>query len=99
MALRCWFLSGRGRLGPVTAVFGACVPGQEPFQRRAGEGLSAVAAAFVEVGGQVGEQVQAGHRRGRGDRPDHGGVAGGVPVMGTAGVLPGDDRSPDRSVG
>src|SRR6478735_6124234 len=56
IALVCWFLSGRGRLCPGAEVCGAGVPGQEPFQGLPDEGLSAVAAAFVEVGGQVGEQ-------------------------------------------
>ena len=60
-------------------------------------GASAVAPASVEVGGEVGQLVEAGHPGGGGDRPDHGGVAGSVPVMGAAGVLPGHDRAPDRS--
>src|SRR5271165_1863012 len=87
---------GRG-LCPGSEVFGAGVPGQEPFQRRPGQGLPAVAPAFVEVGGEVGQLVEAGHPGGGGGGPDHGGVAGGVPVMGAAGVLPGHDRAPDRS--
>ena len=48
------FPFGRG-LGPGAEVFGAGVPGQEPFQCRPGQGFPAVAAAFVEVGGQVGQ--------------------------------------------
>ena len=51
---------GRG-LCPGSEVFGAGVPGQEPFQRRPGQGLPAVAPAFVEVGGEVGQLVEAGH--------------------------------------
>ena len=39
----------------------AGVPGQEAVQVRAGEGFPAVAAAFVEVGGKPGQEVQAGH--------------------------------------
>ena len=44
-------------LGPGAEVLGAGVPGQEPGECLAGQGLSAVAAAFVEVGGQVGNGV------------------------------------------
>src|SRR5665811_2079098 len=67
-------IRGRGcrrRLGPGAEVFGAGVPWKEALQYRAGQRLPAVAAAFVEVGGQVGEQVQAGHPGGREDGPDH----------------------------
>src|SRR6266550_3224307 len=81
MALRVRVLPGRGWLGPGAEVFGAGLPGQEAFQRLPAERLAAVPPAFVEVGGQVGEQVQRGHPGGRGDGPDHGGVPGGVPVM------------------
>ena len=35
---------------------------------------------------------------GGGDGPDDGGVPGGVPVMGAAGVLPGDDRASDHAL-
>jgi hypothetical protein len=76
---------GRG-LCPGSEVVGAGVPGQEPFQRLPGQGLPAVAPAFVEVDGEVGQLVQAGHPGGGGDGPDHGGGAGGVPVIGAAGV-------------
>ena len=55
---------------------------------RRGEGFPAVAAAFVEVGGEPGQDVEAGHLDGGGDGPDHGGEAGGVPVTGAACVLP-----------
>jgi hypothetical protein len=80
-------LSGRGRLCPGAAVSGVGVPGQEAFQVRAGEGLPVVAAAFVEVSGEVGQDVQAGHLRGGGDGPDAGGEACGVLVAGAAGVF------------
>ena len=93
-------LPGRWRrLCPGAEVAGAGVPGQEAFQCRAGEGFPAVAAAFVEVGGEPGQEVQAGHLGGGGDGPDHGGVPGGVPVAGAAGVLPGHDRAADHSLG
>ena len=65
----CVRLSGRGRLCPGAEVCGHGAPGQEPFQVRAGEGLAAVAAAGVEVCGEVGEDVQAGHLGGGGDGP------------------------------
>ena len=99
MALRVRVLPGRGWLGPGAEVFGAGLPGQEAFQRLPAERLAAVPPAFVEVGGQVGEQVQRGHPGGRGDGPDHGGVPGGVPVMGAAGVLPGHDRPAELPLG
>ena len=52
-------LSGRWRrLCPGAEVFGAGVPGQEAVQVRAGEGFPAVAAAFVEVGGEPGQEVR-----------------------------------------
>src|SRR6516165_7458113 len=92
--LRRGFPGGR-RLCPGAEFFGAGVPGQEPPEGFPGERLAA-AAAFVEVGGQVGDDVQSGHLRGRGDGPDRRGVAGGFPVMGAAGVLLRDDRSADR---
>lgn len=57
-------------------VFGVRFPGQEPFQGRAGQGLSCVPAASVEVGREAGDDVQACHLRGRGDGPDRGGVPG-----------------------
>src|SRR2546429_3669398 len=69
---RVW--SGGWRLCPGAEVFGAGVPGQEAFQRRAGEWFPAVAAAFVEVSGEPGQDVQGGHPGGRGDGPDDGGV-------------------------
>ena len=76
-------LSGRWRwLCPGVEVAGAGFPGQEAVQVRAGEGFPAVAASFVEVGGEPGQEVQAGHLGGGGDGPDHGGVRGGVPVAG-----------------
>ena len=56
-------------LGPGAEVLGAGVPGQELAECLAGQGLSAVEAAFVEVGGQVGDDVQPGHVGGRGDSP------------------------------
>src|SRR5208283_1820234 len=77
-------LSGGWRLCPGAEVFGAGVPGQEPFQRPAGERLAAVATAFVQVGGEVGQDVQPGHLGGRGDGPDDGGVPGGVPSRPTS---------------
>lgn len=55
-----------------------------PGTRNTRRGACRRCAAFVEVGGQVGEQVQPGHLRRRGDRPDHGGVPGGIPAMGAA---------------
>jgi hypothetical protein len=88
-------LSGGWRLRPGAEVFRAGVPGQEAFQRPAGERFPAVAAAFVQVGGEIGQDVEAGHPGGRGDGPDDGGVPGGVPVPGPAGVLPGHDRPAD----
>src|SRR6266704_1670735 len=76
-------LSGRWRrLCPGAEVAGAGVPGHDAVQVRPGEGFPAVAAAFVEVGGEPGQEVQAGHLGGGGDGPDHGGVRGGVPVAG-----------------
>src|SRR5215469_5858217 len=84
------------RLGPGPEIFRARVPGQEAFQRRPREGLAAVAAAFVEVGGQVGEDIQPGHLHGGGDGPGRGGVLRGALVVGAAGVLAGDDRPADR---
>src|SRR5215831_6031786 len=80
-------LSGGWWLCPGEEVFAAGVPGQESFQRRPGERLAAVAAAFIEVGSQPGQDVEAGHLGGDGDGPDDGGVAGAVPVMGAAGVF------------
>src|ERR1700686_4736585 len=77
-------LSGGGGVCPGGEVFGAGFPGQEPFQCRAGERFPAVATAFVEVGGEPGQEVEAGHLGGGGDGPDYGGVAGGGPVMGAA---------------
>src|SRR5712672_455482 len=97
-ALLMRVLSGRGRLCPGAEVLLARVPRQEPFQRRAGEWLPAVAAALVEVSGEGGKQVEAGHRGGGGDGEDDGGVPGGVPVMRAAGVLPGHDRTPDLAL-
>ena len=44
-------------LGPVPEVLGAGVPGKEPGECLAGQGLSAHGVAFV-VGGQVGNGVQ-----------------------------------------
>ena len=70
-------LSGGWRLCPGAEVFGAGVPGQEAFQCRAGEGLAAVAAAFVEVGSQPGQDVQADHLGGGGGGPDDGGEPSG----------------------
>src|SRR5713226_8376666 len=95
-------LSARGLSGgrgpcPGAEVFVAGVPWEEAFQCRAGERCPAVAAAFVEVCGQVGQDVQPGHLGGGGDGPDDGGVPGGVPVMGAAGVFPGDDRASDHA--
>ena len=48
-------LSGGRWLRPGAEVFVVGVPGQEPFQRRSRERLAAVAAAFVEVGGEPGQ--------------------------------------------
>ena len=75
----------RAGLRPGLEVFGAGAPGQEPFQCRAGERFPAVAAAFVEVSGEIGDGVQPGLLRGGGDGPGHGGVAGGVAIAGAAG--------------
>jgi len=86
-------------LCPGAEVFGAGVPGQESFEVWALGGLAAVAAAFVEVGGEPGQEVQAGHLHGGGDGPDDGGEPGGVPVTGPAGVLPGHDRTADLALG
>src|SRR5712691_638793 len=96
-------LSARGLSGgrgpcPGAEVFGAGVPWEEAFQCRAGERFPAVAAAFVEVCGQVGQDVQPGHLGGGGDGPDDGRVPGGVPVMGAAGVFPGDDGASDHAL-
>jgi hypothetical protein len=98
VAYSCGVLPGRGRLCPGAKVLRACAPGQEPFQCRSGERLPAVAAAFVEVGDEIGEDVQAGHLRGCGDGPDHGGVAGRVTVAGAADVLPGHDGAADLAL-
>jgi hypothetical protein len=92
-------LSGRGRLCPGSEVSGHGTPGQEPFQAGACEGLAAVASAFVEVCGQVGEDVQAGHPGGGGDCPDAGGELCGVLVPGAVGVLPGHDGQAQRPLG
>jgi amino acid transporter len=86
-------------LGPGAEVLGAGVPGQGPGECLAGQGLSAVAAAFVEVGGQVGNGVQSGQLGSREDGPDVGGGPGGARVLGAASVLPGHDRAADRSLG
>src|SRR5260370_36342401 len=76
-------------LGPGAEVLGAGVPGQGPGECLAGQGLSAVAAAFVEVGGQVGNGIQSGQLGSREDGPDVGGGPGGARVLGAARVLPG----------
>ena len=56
-----------------------------------GQRLGAVAAACVQVGGEVGQHVQPGHfGRGR-DSPDAGGDASRVAIAGGVGVLPGHD--------
>src|SRR5918998_4193824 len=68
-------LSGRWLLCPGGEVFGAGPPGQEAVQCGAGEWSPAIAAAFVGVGGEVGQDVQAGHLGGGGDAPDDGGGA------------------------
>src|SRR5512135_1757101 len=86
-------------LGPGAEVLRAGGPGQEPAEYLAGQGISAVAAAFVEVGGQVGDDVQPGHLGSGDDGPDVGGGAGGIRVMGASGVLPGHNRAADRSLG
>src|SRR5271165_6617064 len=86
-------------LGPGAEVLGAGVPGQGPGECLAGQGLSAVAAAFVEAGGQVGNGVQSGKLGSREDGPDVGGGSGGARVLGAASVLPGHDRAADRSLG
>jgi hypothetical protein len=39
---------------------------QQPFQHEAGEGFPVDAVAFVEVSGEVGDDVQVGYLRGRG---------------------------------
>ena len=73
----------------------------------AGEGLAAVAAAFVEVGGQPGQDVQAGHLDGGGDGPDDGGEPGGLVIAGAAassvtghdgGATGGDDQISDADL-
>ena len=100
---RCLFagvLSGlQGWLRPGAEVFGAGVPGQEAFQCCPGEGFAAVAAAFVEVSGEPGQGVEAGHLDGCGDGPDRGGEQGGVVIMGAAGVFPGHDGTADHPLG
>lgn len=83
--------AGLGWLGPGVQVGGRRVPGQESVQVRAGQGLPAVVAAGVEVGGEVGQDVQASLFGGRGDGPDGRGEAGGV--VG-AGAVPG--TKPER---
>jgi hypothetical protein len=80
-------------------VSGDGVPGQEPFQVRACEWLAAVAAAGVEVGGEVGLHVQAGHLGGGGDGPDPRSQPGSVVVPGPVGVLPGHDRAAECPLG
>ena len=52
---------------PRCEVFGAGVPGREPIQCRPGGRFPAGAIAFVEVGGEEGNNVQPGYRGGRGD--------------------------------
>ena len=52
---------------PRCEVFGAGVPGQEPIQCLPGGRFPAGAIAFVEVGGEEGNDVQPGYRGGRGD--------------------------------
>lgn len=90
---------GRGWLGPRVPVFGTGFPGQEPVQFGACQGFPAVAAARVQVCGQVGQHVQPGHAGGGGDGPERGGQPGGVLVPRAAGVLPGDDGAADRPLG
>ena len=80
-------------------VVGAGGPGQEPFQRWPGGGFPAVASALVEVGGEPGQDVQAGHLGCRGDGPNGGGEPGGVLVAGAAGVLAGHDGAADHALG
>jgi hypothetical protein len=93
-------VSARSRwLGPGVEVVGGGDPGQELFQVGAGDGLAVVAAAGVEAGSQVGEDVQPGHLGGGGDGPDPGGEPRGVVVTGSVRVFPGDDRAADRSLG
>ena len=92
-------LSGCGRFCPRCEVFGRGEPGQEALQVRAGQGLAAIAAAGVEVGGEVGQDVEAGHLGGGGDGPDAGGEPGGVPVPGAVGVLPCHDGPAQGSLG
>src|SRR6266536_6622039 len=88
--------AGTGRLCPGMEVFGAGLPGQEPFEARAWRRLAAVASAGVEVSGEIGEGVEAGHLGGGGDSPGRGGKPGGVLVPGPAGVTPGHDGQADR---
>jgi hypothetical protein len=57
-------------LRPRVPVFGTGFPGQEPVQFVACQGFPAVAAARVQVCGQVGQHVQPGHLgSGGGGRP------------------------------
>jgi hypothetical protein len=58
-----------------------------------------VAAAFIEVSGEVGQDVQAGHLRGGGGGPDAGGEPCGVLVAGAVGVLPGHDGPAQGALG
>src|SRR6266702_6679059 len=97
--LTCGGTAGAGWACPGAEVGGACFPGQESFQSRAGQGLAAVASAGVEVGGEVGQDVQAGHLGCGGDGPGCGGEPGCVTVPGAVGVFPGHDRPADRTLG
>jgi len=91
--------AGPERLAPGLAVGGCEVPGEEALEFRPGWRLAAVASAGVQVGGEVGEDVQPGHLGGAGDGPDPGGEPGGRVVAGAAGVLAGDDGPADRPLG
>src|SRR3712207_8975110 len=53
----------RSWLCPGVQVGGGGVPGQKPFQVRAGGWFVAVVSAGVEVGGEVGQDVEAGQDR------------------------------------
>lgn len=91
--------AGRGRVRPGAQVGGVCGPGEESFQVRPGKRLAAVAAAGVEVGGEVGQDVQPGHLGGGGGGPDPPGEPGRVVVAGAVGVLPGHDGTAQGPLG
>src|SRR4029450_708809 len=96
--LVCGSAGLRWWLCPGLEVFGGGVPGQETVEAGAGGRSSAVVAAGVEVGGQPGQDVQAGELDGGGDGPESGGEFRRVVVVGAAGVLAGDHGATDRAL-